>query len=297
VKSELRCSACEGVRRGEEDCHRCYWDQANALTDPFYIGSVKPFSYICSVFLVTSYVIGLWFSLRTHAAQIWEMPLHGPDFVPPQIHQPPINRSASLANWRDNIPDEPFLKRIGERMSSRFLRDNVTSPTADRVDGGGDRVVSGGSAGTNSGNQQKRIPSNSDRGGVGGSLGSSFTPEDSAQFVRNVAEVAAAAATLAVHHSQSPNTTPQATPRVPPVAPLSIGQSPKVTVPRTPDVRNHASGHDWEVGEQADLAGATAPMGGHDAPNWSRTKSSMILLGATILYAVIAGPYLMLFCD
>jgi Ca2+:H+ antiporter len=255
------------------------------------MGSVKPFSYICSVFLVTSYVIGLWFSLRTHAAQIWEMPLHAPDFVPPQMQQAPINRSASLANWRDNIPDEPFLKRIGERMSSRFLHDSVvTSPTTDRTDGGGDRVVSGGS-GTNGAQQQKRIPSNSDRGGA--TLASSFTPEDSAQFVRNVAEVAAAAATLAVHNSQSPNTTPQPTPRVLPVVPLSMppsmGHSPKVTAPRTPDVRHHG-GHDWEVGEQADLAGAAAPIGGHDAPNWSRTKSSMILLGATILYAIIAGP-------
>ena len=213
------------------------------------------------------------------------MPIHGPDFVAPS-QQPPINRSASLANWRDNIPDEPFLKRIGERMSSRFLRDAATSPTADRVDGGtatGDRVVSGGS-GTN-GAQQKRIPSNSDHVP---SLASSFSPEDSAQFVRNVAEVAAAAATLAIHNSQSPNTTPQPTPRVPPVAPLSIGQSPKATVPRTPDVRHGVQ--EWETGE-ADLAGAAASggMGGHDAPNWSRTKSSMILLGATILYAIIAG--------
>lgn len=28
--------------------------------------------------------------------------------------------------------------------------------------------------------------------------------------------------------------------------------------------------------------------GGHDAPNWSKRKSSIILLGATILYAIIA---------
>jgi Ca2+:H+ antiporter len=27
---------------------------------------------------------------------------------------------------------------------------------------------------------------------------------------------------------------------------------------------------------------------GHDAPNWSRTKSTVILLGATVLYAIIA---------
>lgn len=31
-----------------------------------------------------------------------------------------------------------------------------------------------------------------------------------------------------------------------------------------------------------------AAGGGHDAPNWGRAKSAIILLGATLLYAVIA---------
>ena len=39
---------------------------------------------------------------------------------------------------------------------------------------------------------------------------------------------------------------------------------------------------DDEIPVGADAAG------GHDAPNWSRTKSSIILLGATVLYAIIA---------
>jgi len=104
-------------------------------------------------------------------------------------------------------------------------------------------------------------------------------------FVRNVAEVAAAAATLAVQNSQSPpsNQTPQPAPRIPPPVPTSTGPSPKTILPRTP----HPPGHDWDH-ENADLAQAGA-AGGHDAPNWSRTKSYMILLGATILYAIIAG--------
>ena len=75
------------------------------------------------------------------------------------------------------------------------------------------------------------------------------------------------------------------------MAPLAIGTSPKVTVPRAPDARPQS--HDWEGGE-ADLGAAAAGMGGHDAPNWSRTKSSMILLGATILYAIIAGLFSLL---
>ena len=37
-----------------------------------------------------------------------------------------------------------------------------------------------------------------------------------------------------------------------------------------------------------EAAAADATAGGHDAPNWGRAKSAVILLGATVLYAVIA---------
>jgi Ca2+:H+ antiporter len=148
------------------------------------MSSVKPFSYICAVFLVLSYVIGLWFSLRTHAAQIWEVPTHAED-----TH--PLHHQSSLANWRNNIPDEPFLKRIGERMVSGG---HQSSSAVERAD----PPVNGTAKATRS-SQEPR-------------LSSAFTAEDNAMLVRNVAEVAAAAATLAVHNSQVDSTT--ATPQV-----------------------------------------------------------------------------------
>lgn len=162
-------------------------------------------------------------------------------------------------------------------MSSRFTRaQNPQSPLAER--GEADRPHDTDAV-------SKHILSNTE--GHLSSLGSALTPEDSAIFVRNVAEVAAAAATLAVRNSQSPQTTPQATPRGVPV-PLSItGPSPKFAVPQSTETR-HQHG-DWDHG---DADHAEAGMGGHDAPNWSRTKSSVILLGATILYAIIAGIFI-----
>ena len=270
---------CEGSR-AQEDCQRCYWDQANALTDPFYQSSVRPFSWICAVFLVTSYVIGLWFSLRTHAQQIWETPLHdGP--------QHPLHRSTSLVNWRDNIPDEPFLKRIGERISSRFLRGEFTeSPTTDRTDG------------QNHPAQRKRFPSNSD--GRLTPFESSLTPEDSATFVRNVAEIAAVSGVVSAlsaiqNANPSPGVTLQTTPQAPRTGALAnTGPSPKFIAPHLDTQRDS---HEWEHGHaepaNADLADAGGMGHGHDAPNWSRTKSSLILLGATILYAIIAGRSLL----
>ena len=210
------------------------------------MSSVKPFGYLCSVFLITSYIIGLWFSLRTHAAQIWETPLHGQDY--------PLQRSSiSTTNWRDNHPDELIVKRIAGRVSSLFLRGE--QPSADRAD----RGQSG-----------KDIPFNSE-----GRLLS-----QSANFVQN-ADVATAAATVTVSNPQSPNVTSQAVP--PPVS--MVGPSSKFEHPQTAETRYRS--HDWEH-RDADLTEGRV-VEGHDAPNWSRTKSSMILLGATILYAIIAG--------
>ena len=199
------------------------------------------------------------------------MPLH--DAAPPPVqHQ---QHQQSLANWRNNIPDEPFLKRIGERMSSRFLRgEQPLSPVTDRTE---DR----NSAPSGNGSARQRQPSNSENRIP--PLGSSLTPEDSAMFVRNVAEVAAAAATLAVHNSQSPSGTPTATPRIPPPGGVH-GPTPKFNAPRM------RTSHDWDA-DLAEVGVSAVNGGGHDAPNWSRTKSSVILLGATILYAIIAGLY------
>ena len=255
----MRCSACEEGPQGDEDCQQCYWEQGNVLTDPFYMSCVKPFSYICSVFLVTSYIIGLWFSLRTHAAQIWEAPLHYQDYS--------LQPSAlSLTNWRDNNPVGPFLKRISKRMSSQFLRGEhpLTDPA-------------------NRGQNIKSTPFNSDANLS--PLRSLLNPEDNAMFVQNVAEVTGTAATAAVSNLQSLNGSPPATLKIPPPPIPMIGPSLKSEYVQPPEAHYHP--HYSDHGN-ADLAESRVG-GDHDAPNWSRTKSSMILLSATILYAVIAG--------
>jgi Ca2+:H+ antiporter len=40
--------------------------------DPVYQNSVKPFTWICAVILPSAYLIGLMFSLHTHADMVWE---------------------------------------------------------------------------------------------------------------------------------------------------------------------------------------------------------------------------------
>lgn len=95
-----------------------------------------------------------------------------------------------------------------------------------------------------------------------------FTAEEDQALVREVAEMAATAATVAARDAvRQPHRT-------------SIGARTIVPSHRAP-VRTGT------VTEPNDDE-AVAQGGGHDAPNWSRTKSCVILLSATVLYAVIA---------
>jgi len=102
-----------------------------------------------------------------------------------------------------------------------------------------------------------------------------FSEAENNNLVREVAELAATAATIAAQNAAN-------------------------TI-RKGSVSSHSHGHPTHSQKTSAkraaavpaLDGDTAPAemtasGGHDAPNWSRTKSFIILMGATILYALIA---------
>ena len=88
-------------------------------------------------------------------------------------------------------------------------------------------------------------------------------------LVRHIAEISATAATVAARDSI----------RAPRKASYLANPAAKSNTDRAPGQRH--------TEEQEEAAGGHA-SGGHDAPNWSRTKSAVILLIATIAYAVIA---------
>ncbi len=94
--------------------------------------------------------------------------------------------------------------------------------------------------------------------------------------MREVAEMAASAATVAARDAS------RATRKLS----ASIHGHAQTSHSHRPPTLRTATVHG--DGEEAMLAEATTHNGGHDAPNWSRTKSSIILMGATILYALIA---------
>lgn len=105
---------------------------------------------------------------------------------------------------------------------------------------------------------------------------SGLSDEENALLVRQVAEMAATAATVATRDAT------RAPRKASAMSHMSAHQTPRASAPPTAAFRDHEGGADAEA-----LAGH-GESGGHDAPNWSRLKSAVILLGATILYAVIA---------
>ncbi|RIA92028.1 hypothetical protein C1645_766142 [Glomus cerebriforme] len=55
-------------------CQRCEHSEVEPTETPLYKESVKPLMYICAAILLLSYLIGLWFSLRTHASLVYHTP-------------------------------------------------------------------------------------------------------------------------------------------------------------------------------------------------------------------------------
>ncbi|KAL7972120.1 Ca2+ transporter [Trichoderma sp. SZMC 28014] len=274
---ELNCMDCEDYAYGgfnEEgaarDCRRCYFSQVPALDDRFYLEAVRPYCYAAAFLLFFSYLVGLWFTLRTHAAVIWnaevEEKRHEEAMHASATLRPPHQPSTADGTGAD-IRDSHLYKRIlGQSLKQVGLPDASRPGSTAGQDAGGQTltphvVPPKGTADEDQSPLRATIK-------VPG-----LSQVDNSVLVREVAEIAATAATIAsrdryVHKASSTG----------------------VATPRPHGASRPSHLHDVE--EDAATAGAATAHagghGGHDAPNWSRTKSTVILLGATILYAIIA---------
>lgn len=272
------------------DCRRCYFSQTPALDDRFYLEAVRPYCWLAAVLLFLSYIIGLWFTLRTHAAVIWNTDI---DEKKQQlvesnltaVQQPHIdtsygrlqrqfthNTSAEAARTTDIRESQLYKKILGQslkqvglgpRSGDNTRHNSTTEPPSFNGSNGAAQtphMVPPKSSGGDSVRSDMQIPG--------------LTDAQNTILVREVAEMAATAATIAARDATRPTRKPSA--HAHPHTPHTH---------RPPTIRT-ATVHAED--EEAVVAEAIAQSGGHDAPNWSRTKSSVILLGATILYALIA---------
>ena len=236
--------------------------------------------------LFASYVIGLWFTLRTHAAVIWN---NDADEKKPQdpttqangsmSHvlscQNPASRGSCVSVSRSVVRETQLYKRI----LGQSLKHSGLPPS------GESRRTSAQEAHSSSSPQNiPHLPppksGGADNNTEAGSLGTihieGLSEEQNNSLVQQVAEMAATAATVAARDvSKAPK-------KVQAISHAVVSHAPT----RGPGSRTGTL-HLQEDDGFADAVGQPT-SGGHDAPNWSRTKSAVILLGATLLYAVIA---------
>ncbi|KAL8790461.1 MAG: hypothetical protein Q9213_000613 [Squamulea squamosa] len=289
---ELNCHMCSFSNHGEvdSDCRRCYFSQVPAINDRFFIAAVRPYCWFAAVLLFLSYIIGLWFTLRTHAAVIWNIEIDEKKGQPhpslngsitqhigQSIHAPATKHSGSSKGTvgRNEIRESQLYKRIlGQSLNQVGLgiRDSR------RVS-----IASQAPQGQSPQTPYLVPPKSSDSATVTGDAAShnnihisGLSEEDNTHLARQVAEMAATAATVAARDA---TTAPR---KASHMSHTFAHATPKHSAPPTAALR------DYEEAAVAEAVGGHAEGGGHDAPNWSRMKSAVILLGATVLYAVIA---------
>ncbi|KAK3314556.1 Sodium/calcium exchanger protein-domain-containing protein [Apodospora peruviana] len=279
---ELTCQDCTNFDRptrggggATRDCRRCFFSQTPALNDRFYLQAVRPYCYLAASMLFLSYIIGLWFTLRTHAAVIWNSEIDekkNDDHVAPHSARPSHHTVGDTtgADIRDSHLYKRILGQSLRQVGHTTDEQRYTSATS-----------SGGPNGTPHVVPPKSTLYNADALSSTISI-PGFSDAENNNLVHQVAEIAATAATVAARNVQGPRRTSAHGPSpAAPVPQLSISGSTRHAPIRTATFRDHE-----EIGD-AHVAHAGG-HGGHDAPNWSRLKSSIILMGATVLYAVIA---------
>lgn len=273
----MNCRSCGSATEAVgSDCRRCYFSQVPAVNDKFFRKAVQPYSWFAALFLFLSYVIGLWFTLRTHAALIWATEAEEKKAVAlvqdPAPYEPrhlffPDGPQASTSvspNSKASIRESQLYKRIlGQSLKQVGLPDISSEDPLEQA-------ASGAAHDRENNKSPYLVPPRPD-GGLKNFSG--LSAQENENLVRQVTEVAATAAAVAARDA-------------------ARARKPSVQQPSSSRQSNKDKGTTDSVkaiieNEEVGLEHAHT-SGGHDAPNWSRTKSSVVLLVATVLYAIIA---------
>lgn len=303
---ELICKTCNYIDQEDPaDCRQCYFRQIPAPNDDFFIQAVRPYCWLSAVLLFLAYVIGLLFTLRTHAAVIWQTELDEKKPIPiismttdvspsdtrhQSVHNSQVLQNASLS---ESFTPKPAIR--DSQMYKRILGQSLRSVGMDSYEGQSEvastiaRDETGTAVQDHSGHDSlphvvppkiidhERIVSPEMRPVVPG-----LSDEDNQNLLRQVAMLASTAATVAARDAVSnPRQTSYMT-----------NHTSKTDKRRPSTARLDTMFDASNIAAQAATPGTVEHEGGgnngHDAPNWSRTKSAAILLTATLAYAAVA---------
>ncbi|PWZ00404.1 hypothetical protein BCV70DRAFT_94934 [Testicularia cyperi] len=258
---QLTCEGCPSDARAGDTwtCKRCFYEHVPPATDPFFQQNVRGLMYTCTVILVLSYGVGLWFSLRTHASQIWQNP------QPVQHGHAPISTQQAVTT----IPSAQrasIYKRLVPAAVMQQLLPTVQGGSEQRV------PVAGSTAGSNpgtvkaGGQARNGAETHAADGPSQLKLPETFSQED---YERAVALTASAFHTAFQQQQRQAD---------------AAGPNDRNIRRQSLNAASHHQKH-ISMHEEAEDAGG---HGGHDAPSWSRATSLTVLLSCTVLYAIIA---------
>ncbi|KAL7417145.1 hypothetical protein BDY24DRAFT_426472 [Mrakia frigida] len=292
---ELSCTGCpdapvgfpsrEPVGRQPWMCQSCRYSHPDPAKDPFYQDSVKHLMYFCAGVLLFSYLIGLWFSLRTHASQIWQNPqqlLNQPELATTgalhPAHRASIHNRLTPGNIakevRDYLPTTNNIPGMGllSRPSSYFPLPHERQPLPPS---GAQPRPEPSRRGSKEPNPQAMTSSihSTGSGGVVPPAGS-LTP-----FIESYVQRDGGSSTMPTLDLPGSLTSEDFTRAV---------TAATVTALRHQQTINSAQKPRPSSAPVAQAAQEEEEHGGHDGPSWSRFVSATVLLSCTVLYAIIA---------
>jgi Ca2+:H+ antiporter len=284
LQFQLVCEGCADKKShsGSWGCRHCSYKHLDPVHDPFYQSTVKSLMYICagvllfvgpSILHVTyqltvhplqSYLVGLWFSLRTHASQIWQNPQ--------QLLHP--QESGRMSLYHKIVPPSnliPGVSKPGPR-DTNMARPKPSITVTDAVSSSSH----GAATIPQSADAAPADPSADTSSSAPSTLGRAFSPNPPVSptpgsLVPIMESVDHALKDTGLQPAQL---TPDDFTRAVAVATVSALRHQQVQARRV------------RVGiEDEDHVGHA----GHDGPSWSRALSASVLLACTALYAAIAG--------
>lgn len=226
--------------------------------------------------LFVSYIIGLLFTLRTHAATIWTS-------EPDEKEKKVLEMSASSLSNSGHLefPHSSFVRSsTSQSLSRAHIRESqlykrIVGQTLQEVGLGSHEIPAettrpGSKSDTNT--PHVVPPKDSDARSHRSFHVDGLTDDAAQSLARQITEIAATTTALATRDvTRAPRKAAQ----------LAVTPS-KGYVERPANTRTTTEAPDEHEAPPGQAAG------GHDAPNWSRQKSAAILLTATLAYAIIA---------
>lgn len=304
---ELMCFGCGEGYIGGADCQTCYFRQVVSPKDDFFVENVRPYTWAAAVLLFIAYVIGLFFTLRTHAAVIWQTdvdekkttaPPTSVEISPSDTRHQSVHNSQTLSTTAHS--SKPAIR--DSQMYQHVLGGTLRSTGLTPQDGHSEAISSnpiaenGVIARDHYGDALPHVvppKAKAPNSGLSPELQTiipGISEDDNEQMMRQIAVVASTAATVATRDAINN----------PKKAQYMLSHSGGFDKLRPSATRLDTIFDAARVGDRrgssAAVPAGTVPgaehegeaAGGHDAPNWSRLKSYVILLTATGAYAAIA---------